>query len=613
MRTWIFLLVLWLGISFAAESPRNLTVSSATVTERRIALVIGNSAYPGAPLKNPVNDAKDMAAALRKLGFNVIEKTDATQKEMNRSIAQFGERLRTDSVALFYYAGHGMQVKGKNYLIPIDAQIVSESSARVEAVDVDGVLDQLSVSPLNIVILDACRNNPFERRFRNVGGGLAQMDAPRGSLIAYATAPGKIAADGEGRNGLYTQELLKNIQTPGLSLEAVFKRVRNGVIQRSGEAQTPWEASSLTGDFYFKPAALSATVPTNTSTSRNTAPEDAAWGAAESAGSIVGYETYLAEYPEGSYAATARIKLTTLKDKLTAATPAKPGTPTGSSVFSHGQTFKDCDDCPEMVIIAGGSFEMGSPDYELNRRESEGPVHKVSVGMFALARNKITRGQFAKFVSETGYQAGTACLASEGEDIEKNGRGRDWRSPGFPQDDQHPAVCINGADAHAYLGWLSRKTGQRYRLPSESEWEYAARANTLSSRFWGENPDDACRYANVADQSLRSTWIHNCNDGYPNTSPVGSFLPNAFGLYDMIGNAWEEVEDTWGSYHETPTDGSPMPSKTKTGAIRLGGNVLRGCSWRCPPEYARCAVRSAATDYRVRLWDRSFRPAKTVQ
>lgn len=232
--------------------------------ERRVALVIGNATYRDAPLSNPPNDARDMAAALRRTGFEVIELIDGTQKEMNRAIAKFGERLSSDSVALFYYAGHGMQVRGKNYLIPIDAQITNETSIRVESVDVDGVLDQLGSSELNVVILDACRNNPFERRFRSLGGGLAQMDAPKGSLIAYATAPGKIAADGDGRNGLFTQELLKQMQTPGLTIEQVFKNVRREVARATRDNQIPWESSSLTGDFYFIPAgrpALAASPP----------------------------------------------------------------------------------------------------------------------------------------------------------------------------------------------------------------------------------------------------------------------------------------------------------------------------------------------------------------
>ena len=229
--------------------------SPAYSVERRVALVIGNAKYKEAPLGNPVNDANDMEAALKRSGFKVIKAIDATQKQMNRAIAEFGELLTHDSVALFYYAGHGLQVRGKNYLIPIDAEIKSESMVRVESVDVDGVLDQLSNSELNVVILDACRNNPFERRAsRSMGAsGLAQMEAPKGSLIAYSTAPGKTAADGDGRNGLYTQALLKFIQEPGLTIEQVFKNVRKEVARATRDAQMPWESSSMTGEFYFLP------------------------------------------------------------------------------------------------------------------------------------------------------------------------------------------------------------------------------------------------------------------------------------------------------------------------------------------------------------------------
>jgi murein DD-endopeptidase MepM/ murein hydrolase activator NlpD len=229
-----------------------LLSSAVNAVEKRVALVIGNGAYPGSPLGNPVNDAKDMADSLRRLGFSVIERVNANQKEMQRAIAKFGESLNKESVALFYYAGHGMQVRGKNYLIPIDAQITSENSVRLESVDVDGLLDQLNFSDLNLVILDACRNNPFERKFRALGGaGLAQMDAPKGTMIAYATAPGKTASDGEGRNGQFTAELLRQMQIPGLTIEQVFKNVRREVTKVTRDNQTPWESSSLTGDFYF--------------------------------------------------------------------------------------------------------------------------------------------------------------------------------------------------------------------------------------------------------------------------------------------------------------------------------------------------------------------------
>jgi hypothetical protein len=228
---------------------------AASAVEKRIALVIGNAKYREAPLTNPVNDANDMEVALKASGFRVIKALDASQKEMNRAIAQFGELLTADSVAFFYYAGHGLQVRGKNYLIPVDAEIKSESMVRVESVDVDGVLDQLSHSELNIVILDACRNNPFDRKAgRSLGaGGLAQMEAPKGSMIAYSTAPGKTAADGDGRNGVYTQALLRHMKEPGLTIEQVFKNVRKEVNRSTKDQQTPWESSSMTGEFYFHP------------------------------------------------------------------------------------------------------------------------------------------------------------------------------------------------------------------------------------------------------------------------------------------------------------------------------------------------------------------------
>lgn len=255
-RTIALLSVCLLGSMTSWAAQRTLEAAKTSwPSQKRVALVIGNAKYQGAPgLRNPVNDAKAMSDSLSELGFEVIEATDATQKEMNRAITSFGSKLNQETVALFFYAGHGLQVKGKNYIIPIDAQIESEAAIASEAVSVDAVLEQLNASPVSIIVLDACRNNPFERSFRKMGGGgLAQMDAPQGSFIAYATAPGKTAADGDGENGLFTQELLKQINESGLDLEKVFKRVRANVFAKSGGAQMPWDSSSMTGDFYFNP------------------------------------------------------------------------------------------------------------------------------------------------------------------------------------------------------------------------------------------------------------------------------------------------------------------------------------------------------------------------
>ena len=229
---------------------------------QRVALVIGNSDYKLGPLLNPVNDARAMANALQATNFDVIKYENVrTMADMKKAIREFGEKIQNGGVGLFYYAGHGIQVNGKNWLIPTQAEIYREEEVEYETVDVGFVLAQMESAHnrMNIIILDACRNNPFARSWRSAAQGLAFISAPAGTLIAYATAPGSVASDGTGDNGLYTEEFLKQINKSGLKIEDVFKNVRVGVMARSGNMQTPWESSSLVGDFYFveQPASTS--------------------------------------------------------------------------------------------------------------------------------------------------------------------------------------------------------------------------------------------------------------------------------------------------------------------------------------------------------------------
>lgn len=248
----VFVLVLALVPSAYAQQ-RQL-VREDSHSEKRVALVIGNGAYATvSPLKNPVNDAHDIAQTLGSIGFDVIYRENVTQNDMKRAIRDFGLKIRNGGVGLFYYAGHGAQLNGRNYLVPVEAVIEKESDLEYEAVDAGLVLDEMFAAgnQLNIVILDACRNNPFARSFRSDSHGLAVMKAPVETVIAYATAPGEVASDGASRNGVYTQELLKYIKTPGLKLEDVFKKVRTAVRQISNGKQIPWESVSLEGDFYF--------------------------------------------------------------------------------------------------------------------------------------------------------------------------------------------------------------------------------------------------------------------------------------------------------------------------------------------------------------------------
>ena len=227
--------------------------------EKRIALIIGNSNYKFAPsLENPKNDANDMCTALKNLGFEVFcYQNQKTKREMKDAVIRFSERLSSHhGVALFFYAGHGMQVKGENYLIPTDVELKTEADIEDETLNVNYLMAQLEYSknPFNIVVLDACRNNPVSRGWRSVSRGLAPIDAPTGSVILFSTAPGKEAFDGQGRNGLFTKHLLNVLPTPGLSLEEMIKQVSRGVIQESSQLgihQTPWWNSSFTGKFCF--------------------------------------------------------------------------------------------------------------------------------------------------------------------------------------------------------------------------------------------------------------------------------------------------------------------------------------------------------------------------
>ena len=222
--------------------------------EARHALVIGNGAYANSPLRNPVNDARAMAKVLGESGFNVMLVENGTQADMRRAIRSFGNRIAQGGIGLFYYAGHGIQRGGRNYLLPVNADIAQEYEIEFAAIDVNLVMASIDSAKngLNIVILDACRNNPFARSWRSVTAGLAQMDAPTGTFIAFATSPGSVASDGSGDNSVYTKYVVAEMQRPSVPIEQMFKHVRNGVMAETKGQQIPWESSSLRGEFAFR-------------------------------------------------------------------------------------------------------------------------------------------------------------------------------------------------------------------------------------------------------------------------------------------------------------------------------------------------------------------------
>ena len=276
-----------------------------------------------------------------------------------------------------------------------------------------------------------------------------------------------------------------------------------------------------------------------------------------------------------------------------------------------GKKFRDCPDCPEMVVVPSGSYEMGSPSDEGGRFDDEGPVHPVTIAKpFAVGVHEVTRGEWSRFVSGTGYVSGGSCWTYEGGEW-KDRAGRGWRNPGFSQGDVHPVVCVSWADARAYVEWLSGETGEEYRLLSESQWEWAARGGSSTSRYWGVSENGQCTHANGADRSAKvryGVWtVASCDDGHVHTSPVGNFRANGYGLHDVLGNVWEWVEDCW---HDDYV-GAPSDEGAWTSGGDCGKRVLRGGSWVDAPRYLRSAHR-----FRVSTVSRSlnvgFRVSRTL-
>ncbi|HXR59643.1 MAG TPA: formylglycine-generating enzyme family protein [Burkholderiales bacterium] len=278
-----------------------------------------------------------------------------------------------------------------------------------------------------------------------------------------------------------------------------------------------------------------------------------------------------------------------------------------------GSVIQDCPECPRLVVLPAGTFTMGSPATESGRGQDEGPQRQVAIAQpFALGRGEVTVAEFRRFTEESGYRTeaerdthAQGCsgfvYADPAAGIPAPPAFTSWRAPGVAQAESHPVLCVSWNDARAYAQWLSRKAGKRYRLPTEAEWEYAARAGTTTSRYWGDDPAQACRYANVADQSRLQTWgfgqKHDCTDGHYFTAPAGGHAPNRFGLYDMIGNVWEWTEDCWNaSYAGAPVDGSAWL------AGDCAQRVERGGSWSTVPRFARSAARHKnSADYRDNL------------
>ena len=707
------------------------------VAAQRVALVIGNGNYDRfGDLRNPANDARAMADRLRSVGFQLVggkAHVDVRRREMAGLLSALEDLLSAaapgaETTALVYYSGHGVAEGGSNWLVPVDDDAIRYREDVPDfAIGARSVTRRLEGrgAGLNILFLDACRNNPLPSRRKTKGTqskGLTRMEAPSNTVIVYAAAPGQVAYDGVGKLSPFTAALVEEMGRPGRRLVDVLGATAAAVERETAGMpegrQEPWlEMKPPKRPFYFVPAEKPGPVASATPGDSNTTPaapggsgveksEEVAaraYEAAERIDTMAAYEAVVRRFPDSVYAVLARENIEKLK-RTVQAEPSLPTEPTGAqtaampaapteqaspppapsapvtveaslglerlerrrvqeglaalgfapgpadglfgrdtreaigkwqvsksatgtgyldaeaakallaageaaararaererkageaaaraeaerkarerAAMRPGKVFRDCEECPEMVVVPAGSFTMGSPSHEEGRHSSfEDPRHRVTI-----------RAPFAVGKYEVTFSEWDACVAAGGcghrADDRSWGRGR------------RPVINVSWEDARSYVLWLSRKTGKRYRLLSEAEWEYAARAGTQTRYHWGDSSAGRnranCAVCGSGSRSVRGP-----------TAPVGSYRANGFGLHDVHGNVREWVEDCW---HADYT-GAPSNGTAWTAGGDCGKRGLRGGSWFYGGGDSRSAHRNAAFAG-ARNDDYGFRVARTL-
>ena len=533
----------------------------------RVALVIGNSDYekPSVPfLANPRNDAQAMGEALASLGFAVTLLEDAGYQDLRLGLQKFEKAAARSEIAVVFYAGHGIEMDKHNYLVPVDAALASDRDVKHEAMKLSRVLESVEgASRLRLVILDACRNNPFEASMQRTAGttrsvkrGLARVEPSMGTLVAYAAKEGTTADDEGGKgHSPFTEALLARIETPGLEVWDMFRDVADAVWASTGQNQLPFTYGSVPRNTFYL-AGKGPSDPVEDPEDKTPPPPPpggakAAYEEAKEVGNVAAMLAVVKRFPGTFEADLAQAWIDKHEQPIVVAGGDPDGIKPGWEV---GDTFQDCPECPEMVVVPEGSFMMGSTAGDGDER----PVHEVTIAR-----------PFAVGVHEVTFEGWDWCVSDGGcggyrPDDEGWGRGK------------RPVINVSWNDAKAYVRWLSGRTGKRYRLPSEAEWEYVARAGTKAAYWWGY----AIGRNRANCDGCGSRWDDE------QTAPVGSFPANPFGLYDVHGNVWEWVEDCWNdSYHGAPSDGSAWESGN------CSRRVLRGGSWFINPGFLRSADR----------------------
>ena len=590
---------------------------------RRVALVIGISRYAHvAPLNNPVPDAQAVARVLRAHDFAVAEHYDLTRADLLDALEAFKGRAQAATVALVYFAGHGLEIGGRNVLAPVDMEIACDTKETRRAVELDKLFEAVSGAPQQVVLLDACRNDPFPQcPSRAVSGGsgfrgFARIGSDdRSLLVANATLSGQLAADGEaGEHSPFARALLARFESsPQLYMRDLLDLTAQDVRIATRGAQIP-EITSRGGAprFCLSPTGCGA------------GPGAGAGGSLTDAASVAEAARLLAQLGyvseatrDASPAVTDAIRRFQTRAGLPAdgqitagllavlratstqiASLPQPGRPApggggvtpavgifpGALEHEIGTTFRDCDVCPEMVAIPGGSFSMGAGAGERGAQAAEQPQHRVGIAAsLAVGKFEITFDEWEACALEGG------CGGHRPQD---SGWGRGRR----------PVIYVSWDDAKAYIAWLRQRTGKAYRLLSEAEWEYAARGGTTTRFSLG----DAITTAQASFDASSAAGVGRRGSYEGKTSEVGAFPPNPFGLHDVHGNVAEWVEDCWNQSHAgAPDDGSPRGGDCKR-------RVLKGGAWYYEPDFLRSAARVSYAKT-VRLNIAGFRVARPLE
>jgi formylglycine-generating enzyme required for sulfatase activity len=649
-----------------------LTVAPGwAATDRRVALVIGNSAYQSFPaLPNPRNDAEDVAGALKRVGFTVLGGANLTREQMRHSLRQFARAAHDAEAALVFYAGHGLQYRGRNYIVPTDAKLEDEFDLEYETVSVNDIVEELNrINGQRILILDACRNMPLARGGRDpvFSSGLAKLSG-RGLIVVYSAQANQFAYDGTGRNSIFTTAFLEGVQAPGLDVAEMFQRVSMNVVRATQGRQTPELSMYSPGRYYLN----------------NGESEHHAWSRVRASDDLQLLRDFTAKYPTGEFhdqarelirrleaggaqaqgaqallaqnepapsaslqlaqsldaAATARAReeerlawerlqaeqnrraqariqaereraaaaeqerqrqaqdeehkrvqarraeqdrladearrAKMLEDRAAAqaaqpplvsqgAVERRPELPApGAESADNSAVIADCPKCPKLVAIPGGKFRMGN-----NGDPTERPVREVTVRGFAAGRFPVT-------VAEWGD-----CVLQKGCTFEPGG------------DSEEPVRNVSWDDAQAYIAWLSRVSGRSYRLLTEAEWEYAARAGSTTRYWWGDQfRTDMSPCRSCTSPALRKP------------PRVGSFPANRFGLHDVTGSISQWTQDCW----HKDFRGAPRDASARVNS-RCAERVLRGGAWNNDEAGLRITSREFY-DASVRYPNHGFRVAR---